>query len=218
MGTGEIIVAALAGFGGAFTFLVWTDFALVRAEWCSDGTADCFREWVGALGGWVAAAAAAVTIVVLMGQKREMQRQADSLLGNEMPAAEIYSALDDIATVRLVVTNWNRRPILIEGIRPLPGSHFTGIEYRGNRIASALEPDGRGRFPPIHVAGWIDRQQAPPRAEIIFMATSDDAENAAEPDYDFKPRPIAADVRLRIIGAKHETHVTRVEVPDHLTL
>jgi hypothetical protein len=66
--SGEIIVAALAGFLGAFAFLALTDFALFRAEWCVAGESHCLRDWIGALSGWAAACAAGATILVLLQQ------------------------------------------------------------------------------------------------------------------------------------------------------
>lgn len=68
MATGRFIVLAWGGFLGGFTFLFATDFAVLKADWCAGASPSCLRDWIGALSGWAAAAAAGLTISVLLRQ------------------------------------------------------------------------------------------------------------------------------------------------------
>lgn len=89
MGTGDFIVAALAGFLGGFVFLYGTDFALLHREWCN-GSGSCLQSWVSALSGWAAFAGAMLTIAVLRQQTSEARKAAktaeDALVHNKATA------------------------------------------------------------------------------------------------------------------------------------
>jgi len=83
--------------------------------WALCGGGNCtVQGWLGALSGWVAAAAAIVTLVVLVRQVEAQNRQIKFLLGENPPSAEHWSSGKYSTVVR--ITNWNRTKFVINAI------------------------------------------------------------------------------------------------------
>lgn len=85
---------------------------------CSGDDEHCFREWMGALSGWVGLGAALFTVAVMRQQLREQRDQASFMRGDVMPHvyASADSSLDDdryYPCLDITVTNVNRRPLRI---------------------------------------------------------------------------------------------------------
>ncbi|MDR7148044.1 hypothetical protein [Rhizobium sp. BE258] len=66
-----IIAGIFIGFALAFALVIWY---VGRANLCATETESCSREWVAALSGWAAVAAAVPTIVFLSKQVRDAER------------------------------------------------------------------------------------------------------------------------------------------------
>lgn len=152
-----------------FVALWVLDFAIIRANWCNGVEADCFRDWLGALSGWIAAAgafsAALLTLPHLRQQAAEAKRQADFALGDSLPTFDVYS--ETFAEVYLRIVNWNRRTLLINAIE-ITDVDFTILAIK---LAPSNTYDKRKHtmqgwdlveiLPPIRVAGYEDRNLPP---------------------------------------------------------
>jgi len=216
MGTGDFIVLFCAGALGGFAFLAISDFAIVRADWCIAGEADCLREWIGALSGWAAAIAAGATIVYLAGQMRETRRQTAFQIGDAFPTAELERTAH-FGQVDVVITNWNRRTIEIIDILPIEGVRFGESEFFDPKLNSKRIADfGRpGQVPTsFTIGGWTDRNQPAPSVRVqVQMFGPDEGEIQG-----IFRIPVGARIKLRIIGAKYEHLELLAQKPDHLTI
>ncbi len=118
MGTGDFIVLALAGFLGGFTFLFGTDFALTHAAWCITSDTHCVRDWVAALSGWAAAAAAVGAIPVLMGTLKTQRRSAEQQLRAYVyvDTINVHDFVPDSFGLRLTLKNFGATPAYDVGL------------------------------------------------------------------------------------------------------
>lgn len=184
MGWGEFVVLALAGFLGGFTFLYATDFALFRAEWCAGAQASCVREWIGALSGWAAAVAAAVTVYFLAGQMHQARRQADFTVGDAGPTLAITDPLhirdaSEAFQNRLIFTNWNRNPVVLHEVSLDSAFGQELIEVRvASETVSFSEHVRQAQFEQkrLFVEGWSDRTRPPPQVTLLASIGRRDSE------------------------------------------
>lgn len=70
-GWGVLTVIACAAF---ILAMYWSDTFFTRAGWCYGPEDKCLRNWVSALGGWAAVAAAVPTVLFLAKQVRDSDR------------------------------------------------------------------------------------------------------------------------------------------------
>jgi len=214
MGTGDFIVLLGGAALGGFAFLAISDFAIVRADWCVAGEADCLREWIGALSGWAAAIAAGATITFLAGQMREARRQTAFVVGDALPTVELEESDEGFSVVDVVITNWNRRSIEVEDITAEGQTVFGSIEFQDPmlQVLQTVNPETEG----VHftIPGWLDRTKPPPRVRVsIQMFAKKDG-----PIEGTLNVPVGARVKLKIIGARHERVELIAENPEHLTI
>lgn len=131
--------------------------------------ASCFREWVGALSGWAATLAAALTIVFLYRQNAEQKKQTDFLLGDAFPTIDVALDLDDPELIVARIVNWNRRGIFIhkltlDGIGDAVWDIFE-IKINGQ----VLKSGDKRRF----IRGWEDRSRGPEVIQLKICAAKD---------------------------------------------
>lgn len=107
---------------------------------------NCFREWFSALSGWVALGAAIVTLLVMREQVEVQRQQTDYIIGN-MPPEITVEAINRVEeqewypTVRITVTNRNRRPIRIGSVNFLGDERIKIGVYRvgvGNDVENKI--------------------------------------------------------------------------------
>lgn len=175
---GDIIVLAVAGFAGGFIFLAYTDFALIRANWCTGAETQCAREWIAALSGWAAAIVAGVTIVTLYSQIEEQRKQTTFALGFDLPTMSASHPQGRMEDLVLRVVNWNRHHADIQRVRVIASSTPIEIALDQIQLGDAnvrvhMDPEIRGI---VRMAGWENRSSAPPTAEIYVHAHAADAE------------------------------------------
>lgn len=128
----------------------------------------CSREWIGALSGWAAAIAAAITIVFLYRQNDEQKRQTQFLLGDAQPTMDAIQHIKRRIHVVVRVVNWNRRPIIVHALSVLPKRGDLDItlaqiwdrDVPSNNLSSR-KLIGDRIHPAIAMHGWKDRSQAP---------------------------------------------------------
>lgn len=196
---------------GVAIAIMLSDIATVKAGWC-DHRPACFREWIGALSGWVAAAgaliAALLTVPHLRDQAGEAKRQTEFLRGEAMPSLDAVEHLKNGEELVVRVNNWNRRNMLIHDVDI--------VGFRAQVGVLLVEVDGRvipsdivAKFqPPISVKGWIDRNKAPHFAKIRILAAEWDEPNAVT-NWD---RGAQVAVTVRLIGPQHQKMVLYGEI------
>lgn len=89
---------------------------LGRDAFCGDNTDQCFREWVSALGGWAAVAAAIPTVFYLSKQVKDAERAnlvtfRIALRRNEALAKQTLRSIQDVQLACIFATNiWKKPP------------------------------------------------------------------------------------------------------------
>jgi hypothetical protein len=193
-----IVLAALA-------VIIIFDYFPTRADMCGDGAEHCFREWASALSGWAAAAAALLSITVLVKQLKSQQSQTEFMVGDALPTIIAHDHDEtNLFTITLYLTNWNRRPFLVESIADATiGIHYdleimdvkTGDQsvfgYLGELESERLKP-------PVLVRGWEDRNSPPPEAKFAVRAI------ARSGKYDAKT-PITLKMGGTLLGDKRRS-------------
>ncbi len=187
---------------GVIGFVLITGNPVSTMMLCA-GSERCLLDWVGALSGWAAAIgagiAAGVTVGPLREQVREARRQADFTCGDAEPEFVLLRNMRE-NQVKLRVTNWNRRTVMIERIRCVqPTDLIVG------RVRDADKESGRHAASGTHKAfrlnGWFDRSSVPPRRHFVLEFLQDGeilvGALAAEPR-------LAVDVQYRIMGQYHQ--------------
>ena len=164
---GEVIVLVAAGLFGGFAFLAYSDYAIVRADWCSPSTVDCVREWIGALAGWAATVAGIATVIYLARQIAEMKRQTAFMIGDADPTVELRAhTANEVQDVEVSVTNWNRRALTLDRVDIL--TNLGKVERPTFGLPLPLKPHQRifvKDFNTIFLPGWKNRSgEGPPEA------------------------------------------------------
>lgn len=111
------------------------------------GGSNCFREWVSALSGWVAAVAAFITLTAIRHQIALQQRQIDFQLGDADPTMYARPTVDSAFQPILILTieNWNRRPIRLDSV--MDGGTPPRIRFFPNSITIDGEQVSTHPFP-----------------------------------------------------------------------
>lgn len=119
--------------------------------------ARCFREWVGALSGWAATIAAALTIVFLHRQNAEQKKQTDFLLGDALPTIDVALDLDDPELLVTRIVNWNRRGLFIHELTVDGLDDITWGIFEAKINGTAVNNFENRRY----IRGREDRSRAP---------------------------------------------------------
>ncbi|WP_105436389.1 hypothetical protein [Neorhizobium tomejilense] len=193
-----------------------TLFAFRYLPWCG-GDGCTVQSWMGALSGWVAAAAAFITLRVLLEQVRSQTRQIQFMLGENPPRAEHWKSSSFGAVIR--ITNWNRTKFIINAVRiesdvpiVLEGLHTRKREelsYHGI-FSENFTVDSDGKLSRIIlIPGWENQNQDPP--EIFLVITSGVAEGPSLDKDD--PRPGTLHFLGHLSGPLREKILVSVTVP-----
>lgn len=167
LGWRPIMIFAAIALGAFVLHRAWPN----SADYCpsSEDLTACHREWVNALAGWAAALAAAITIIFLIRQNTEQKKQTDFLLGDGMPTIDALRHMKRSNEVVVRIVNWNRRPIIVRGVKIVPAIFDTALI--ATRIQDRESPDeglsirhldDDNLFDvPIAMHGWKNRSVAP---------------------------------------------------------
>lgn len=228
MKTGDFVVLAWGGFLGGYAFLYGTDFALKNGAWCITAEEHCVREWVGALSGWAAAFAAALTIGYLAKQASDMSRQTAAVVRDLPPVLSFYDPREvnirDAFANRLQIVNINARPILIKAISviaptTLTGWDFSVVDHDAVRRQSLERELRSGR---MYVPGIAEREDQ--RPTVVEIDVSFEMNEASLPpqkgeDANFIHRcQVALRVDIVIVGDTHQPISLTVERPDAMVI
>ncbi|MCC0035458.1 MAG: hypothetical protein H6887_09380 [Hoeflea sp.] len=184
------------------------DYTLIRGAFCQADELNCARQWIGALSGWVAAAAAGVTVVILWRQLRLMTEENAFFKGEAAPEMSIEpNKVSDVSfstglvrAATLHITNYNRRRIQVEMLT-VKGLHNEHWECGGVTIDGVAQDD----LPPQptkfgSVPGWTDRNAAQPRMAIeieLWPDGEDGSDISGEVEFH---------IRARTIGSHNKTY------------
>lgn len=162
---------------------------------------DCarVREWIGALSGWVAAAAAGGTIYVLLDQMRIQRKQLDFQLGDAEPTIEAFPS-DRPSRSLIRVVNWNRRTMNIVRIDMDAAYRCSrGFIHYGHKQFQEQRYDGGDLelVPPIRLLGWENRAEGPQSVQIEFILFTARADGSPR---EMKWREAMAKVHCRQFG------------------
>lgn len=131
----------------------------------------CAREWIGALSGWAAFAAAAASVPYLIRQWQEARKQTSFTIGDDEPTLDVVEHLQEENRLVVRIVNWNRRAVFVTGIyattktRPQHMEDDIGIW----QVQTAESEDRSGRLP-IQIKGWEHRGDRPGFARIdLFL-------------------------------------------------
>ena len=153
------LVTCIAAAGMGMFVAIWLlDFALIRTEWCNGSEAVCFRDWLGALSGWVAAIGALfatwLTVRKLREQISEQKRQTDFMLGDASPTMDSIVDIKNPKQVVLRIVNWNRRAFQVHEIE----THDIGAAL----IMKSAKMNGKNYTSQFTIInGWENKNIAP---------------------------------------------------------
>lgn len=173
----------------------------------SDG--NCFFAWFSAMSGWVAAAggllAALLALPYLSSQSKEAKRQTDFAVGDAQPDFVLARNRRQNA-FKLIVTNWNRRTVVIDEITCIEPTH-----YRVERYWDDKKSIPQKTHPKLTLGGWYDRTKAPNRRNFSLELAFD---GGIDTGYARSGRGLAVKVKYRVIGQYHERAETFARAID----
>ncbi|WP_085032273.1 hypothetical protein [Ensifer aridi] len=183
---------------------------------CGSADEHCFREWVSALSGWAAAAAAALTIGILVKQVNAQQLQTDFMLGDASPTIDAVQHTGRNRRVIVRIRNWNRRSMILRKVRlvdapsPLAAVKFAFDDEGPHTKYDAVTFLDSVIFerPPL-IEGWVSRDKPPPMLKFGIMALTAKA-NFLSDDW----RYVKVEVQYELVG--NPTPVMLL-VPIHMT-
>ncbi|QRM43133.1 hypothetical protein [Rhizobium sp. BG4] len=191
--------------------LIWTIscFPPARSIFCSQEDSNCFREWVSALSGWVAAFVALFTLIPLYNQVRLQREQTAFQLGDAPPTFDAVQHTESEQAVLIRITNWNRRGMLIRGIWAEDDKPIEALWYGTSDNTQKNRALDLGFHVPLILEGWVDREHRPVTMRIkIQRASAADVMNSSAWD-----RCTLA-VRYELVG---EDRINVLKAPVHLT-
>lgn len=187
---------------GASAICLWEIFRAFHDSWprlCDGTDGACLREWIDALSGWAAFVVGAGTIFFLARQTRELKRQTEFVLGDAMPTVSITDDDVEESSVQLRVTNWNRHPVRITGIKVEKPVWVRQVLERRNR-GTVEWPLQRIEELGISIPGWENRFEPPPfRVLELTFSSREDAQGA-----DHLYREVGVHVHGTILGNRHK--------------
>lgn len=163
-----VIVAAL--FGG---FIATVVIHFYHQSWLLCQGPNCFRDWLGATSGWVAAFVAGLvawrTLAKLSEQVDDAKRQTAAITGTEPPAVQIVST--SIRQIELRIVNWNRRPYRIRAVFTHMNPTFV-TKIDGKSVDAQMGPGWVRLHRPIVISGYENRNDIPPATTIVIRVLS----------------------------------------------
>lgn len=214
-----------AGIVGAFITHILIQYFGGLIETCNtnEPSTQCVREWVSALSGWVAAGgalvAALLTLPHLRKQAAEAKRQTDFIVGDAEPEI-ILQRNRSKETVTLIITNWNRRRVIIEEANASSSSTnkieiHNMIAYNQYEYPSVEALSKQIKKSNYDVNGWINREQPPKQRRIAlsFRANNDFIHTPATSIQSLK-----LTVKYKIVGQTHSRHEVTVSALDWIDI
>lgn len=164
-----VFYAACIIFGIVFAFIVM-DWYFDAADLCgsSESTGECVREWFGAWSGYLAAAAAGITLFALYDQIKEQRKQTEFMVGDALPTMDIVQDLDDPEMLVIRLVNWNRRGVVAKSLE---------VHGVGDARTYFHEHKKNGRkvdHNRIYLRGWENRGEAPDSLQTRIVCELDD--------------------------------------------
>jgi hypothetical protein len=128
-------IAAFTLMGGILIRVVWSNDSLTELA-CGEKDIHCFRDWVSALGGWAAVAAAVPTVLYLSKQFRQAQMQHRDRLTIDL--TQTIALADNGADCANEIIDWYYGVEMLENTfkGPLP---LHVIDQRLDRISKTLQ-------------------------------------------------------------------------------
>lgn len=210
----RIYFGRIALFASLMVVMTWlcfrAGFTLGRDGFCpSQVGTGCLRDWLGATSGWIAALAAAITLLLTLGPLREQakhaRRQTDFMLGDADPTFDAIQHLKKSDELVTRIVNWNRSAAVVRLVRTVENTDALVIiekltidnqDIDTEIISFSVEP--------FVIKGWEDRGSRPHFAEVRFVAY--DSEESAglnrRLNWSRVPKVVA---EVQILGAKHRT-------------
>lgn len=158
------VIFALFAVAAVIAYALWPSWQ----NYCpaKEELAECSRQWIGALSGWIAAAAAILAIGPLLGQLREQRRQTRFVLGDAEPTVDIERRAPLSLRVRIV--NWNRRMLDIRAVKfRTPAGDISARNVLRRTETMGYQPY-MANFFGLKVHGWEDRAERPPFNELAI--------------------------------------------------
>ncbi len=212
------ILAAFGGFAGGFCAYLLTGYTFSEAQWCIVGEEHCLRNWIAALSGWVAAAAAFTTIGYLARQAAEARRQTEFIVGDALPTVSLIDTplgeRNGGFYNRIRITNWNRNPILVTRIEADKDTSADEIRLQAASPSYLMPFDNENleRHPPLSL-GWVDRSKPPPTYDIDVVCLFPVSKVTLGDDLTLR-RYAGFNIYLTIAGNEHRKVVLHVSRPD----
>lgn len=204
---GTWVVVVAMGVFAAIGLTMWFTYHWDFGDLCAAGEngAECFRAWFGAAAGYLAVAAAAITLLALYDQIHEQRKQTEFTVGDAPPTIDVTRDLDDPEQVVVRLVNWNRRGILVDSVEitGIPESRAGVMEYKENGQAKRLATNP-------YLRGWENRSGPPNTAQFKMAVTVDNTLIRQWPD------STAAEIIVRIFEEKPRFLTLRASlyVPD----
>ncbi|PZU18924.1 MAG: hypothetical protein DI589_22845 [Shinella sp.] len=185
-----------------------------------DGTQNCLATWVGALSGWAAALAAAITIRSLFQQAQAAQMQTDFQLGDAEPTLDAVQHREQKGAIVLQIRNWNRRSMIVRRVRLLTEERISVLVIHFERKTIGPEAALDWTFttgsskkfdPALIIEGWVGRDKEPPLLKMSVAARiSKDKDTEITDEW----RKIPIEVQYELVGIRR---VSRLTAHVHLT-
>ncbi|MER9495863.1 hypothetical protein NKI86_29160 [Mesorhizobium sp. M0320] len=204
---------------GVATFVghrVWPTFCPSAAD---ETTMVCAREWIGALSGWAAFAAAAASVPYLIRQWQEARKQTSFIIGDDDPTLDVVEHLEEEDRLVVRIVNWNRRAVFVTGIsastkaQPEPMDSDIGIW----RIQTTDGVAEKGGFP-IQIDGWEHRGERPrfARIDLFLLRRMPGSEPGWEKDERVPfPRDAKITAEMLMLGNVHRVFELEADAFPH---
>lgn len=154
---------------GAVVMLAITSRTWLIASLKYNLTWEGGREWVSALSGWAAFAAAMASLPYLIGQWREAQKQTSFTIGDEDPTLDVIEHLKDKNRLVIRIVNWNRRAVFVKNLAVVTNSKPTNM---ADQVAIWNAENEKGDIDetlPIQIKGWENRAERPSFASLDLL-------------------------------------------------
>ncbi|MER8977912.1 hypothetical protein [Mesorhizobium sp. M0870] len=167
----------------------------------------CAREWIGALSGWFAFAAAAASIPYLIRQWQEARKQTRFIIGDDDPTLDVVEHLQEENRLVVRIVNWNRRAVFVTGIS---ASTKTRPEHMDGDIGiwqvETIDGVSEGGEFPIQINGWEHRGGRPrfARIDLLLLRRISAKEPGSYRDEQVPfPRDAKIAAKMRMLGNVH---------------
>jgi len=204
----------LKRFGGlliAFAIGVAVTLAVTCQTWLIESlkynlTWDRGREWVGALSGWAAFAAAIASLPYLIGQWREAKKQTRFVIGDEDPTLDVVEHLREKDRLVIRIVNWNRRAVFVKDIAVATETKPGDMEDQTVIWQAENEKGPTDTNFPIQIRGWENRAERPSFASLdllLIRRVAGSAENWRKDDIVPFPQDAKVVATIQMLGNVH---------------